>query len=46
MGKKTRLTRLLRGVGNAETAARNPSLPVEVVQRMAEWVSVSDGADG
>ncbi|MCL8014423.1 PE-PGRS family protein [Streptomyces sp. AS02] len=35
------LTDLLRGAGNAETAARNPALPVEVVRRMVERISVA-----
>ncbi|NEA97955.1 hypothetical protein [Streptomyces sp. SID13726] len=36
-----RTDRLLRqGAGSAETAARNPALPVEVMRRMVEWLSV------
>ncbi|MGI5379110.1 PE-PGRS family protein [Streptomyces sp. CA-251387] len=41
------LTRLLRGPGTAETAFRNPAVPVEVMQRMAEWINPSPtAADG
>ncbi|MGW3285090.1 PE-PGRS family protein [Streptomyces sp. NPDC001002] len=37
----TILTRRLRGEGDAETAARNPAVPVEVMYRMADRISAS-----
>lgn len=40
------LTGLLRDAGNAETAAQNPALPVEVVRRMVERISAPATEDG
>ncbi|WP_031475275.1 hypothetical protein [Streptomyces bicolor] len=40
------LTLLLRGAGNAETAARNPALPAEVMRRMVERISAAAAEDG
>ncbi|MFE5814577.1 HEAT repeat domain-containing protein [Streptomyces sp. NPDC056479] len=40
------LTRLLQDADRAETAARNPTLPVEVVRRMVERISVPVAEDG